>query len=426
MTRRFGSVVCSRRCFRSPAGISGQDRAGTSTPAFARQRRLAALHRATCAARKYSPLDQINAANFSKLEVAWRFKTDSLGPRPEYKLEGTPLDGQRRALHDRRHAALGRRARRQDRRADLGAQPARRQARRRLRRASCRAAACRTGPTAAATIASSTSRPATAWSRSTRRPARRSARFGTDGIVDLKVGAVFGAGQQIDLETGEIGVHSTPAIVEGRRHRRLVVPRRRDRQHAQQHQGPGARVRRAHRQAALDVQHDSAARRVRQRHVGERLVGRQRQHRRLDADHRRRGARPRLSAGRDADVGLLRRPSARQQPVRREPRLRRSEDRPAQVALPVRAPSALELRHVVGADPRRHHRERPRDQGGRGAGQAGRSCTSSIASPASRCGRSKSGRCRSATCPARRPARRSRSRPSRRPTRATSSRCRTI
>src|ERR671922_1238354 len=40
---------------------------------------------------RYSPLDQINASNFSKLEVAWRFKTDSLGPRPEYKLEGTPL-----------------------------------------------------------------------------------------------------------------------------------------------------------------------------------------------------------------------------------------------------------------------------------------------------------------------------------------------
>src|SRR5438067_8068255 len=40
---------------------------------------------------KYSPLEQINASNFNKLEVAWRFKTDSLGPRPEYKLEGTPL-----------------------------------------------------------------------------------------------------------------------------------------------------------------------------------------------------------------------------------------------------------------------------------------------------------------------------------------------
>src|SRR4030088_1405058 len=40
---------------------------------------------------KYSPLAQINASNFSKLEVAWRFKTDNLGTRPEFKLEGTPL-----------------------------------------------------------------------------------------------------------------------------------------------------------------------------------------------------------------------------------------------------------------------------------------------------------------------------------------------
>ena len=39
----------------------------------------------------YSPLDQINAGNFSKLEVAWRFKTDNLGPRPEFNFEGTPL-----------------------------------------------------------------------------------------------------------------------------------------------------------------------------------------------------------------------------------------------------------------------------------------------------------------------------------------------
>src|SRR5665811_474058 len=41
---------------------------------------------------KYSPLDQINASNFNKLEVAWRFKTDNLGARPEFKLEGTPLE----------------------------------------------------------------------------------------------------------------------------------------------------------------------------------------------------------------------------------------------------------------------------------------------------------------------------------------------
>jgi quinoprotein glucose dehydrogenase len=46
---------------------------------------------ADLAGTRYRPLDQINASNFSKLEIAWRFKTDSIGNRPEYKLEGTPL-----------------------------------------------------------------------------------------------------------------------------------------------------------------------------------------------------------------------------------------------------------------------------------------------------------------------------------------------
>src|SRR5437588_7208130 len=40
---------------------------------------------------RYSPLDQINAGNFKNLEVAWRFKTDNLGPRPEFNLQSTPL-----------------------------------------------------------------------------------------------------------------------------------------------------------------------------------------------------------------------------------------------------------------------------------------------------------------------------------------------
>ena len=37
--------------------------------------------------------------------------------------------------------------------------------------------------------------------------------FGKSGIVDLKEGMVTGTGQQIDLETGEAGLHSTPLIV---------------------------------------------------------------------------------------------------------------------------------------------------------------------------------------------------------------------
>src|SRR3979490_2944245 len=43
------------------------------------------------ASTRYSPLDQITPANFSKLEVAWRFKTDALGPRPEFNFQSTPL-----------------------------------------------------------------------------------------------------------------------------------------------------------------------------------------------------------------------------------------------------------------------------------------------------------------------------------------------
>src|SRR5258705_13850282 len=42
------------------------------------------------ASTRYSPLDQITKDNFNKLEVAWRFKTDALGPRPEFNFPGTP------------------------------------------------------------------------------------------------------------------------------------------------------------------------------------------------------------------------------------------------------------------------------------------------------------------------------------------------
>src|SRR5215469_15818434 len=41
---------------------------------------------------RYSALDQITAENFNHLEVAWTFKTDNLGPRPEFQFESTPLE----------------------------------------------------------------------------------------------------------------------------------------------------------------------------------------------------------------------------------------------------------------------------------------------------------------------------------------------
>jgi quinoprotein glucose dehydrogenase len=50
------------------------------------------LYAGDLAGSRYKPLDQINASNFSRLEVAWRFKTDNIGNRAEFKLEGTPLE----------------------------------------------------------------------------------------------------------------------------------------------------------------------------------------------------------------------------------------------------------------------------------------------------------------------------------------------
>ena len=40
---------------------------------------------------KYSPLDQINASNVKQLEIAWRWKAENFGPRPDYNWETTPL-----------------------------------------------------------------------------------------------------------------------------------------------------------------------------------------------------------------------------------------------------------------------------------------------------------------------------------------------
>ena len=39
----------------------------------------------------YSPLDQINADNVDQLEIAWQWKTENFGPRPDANWEVTPL-----------------------------------------------------------------------------------------------------------------------------------------------------------------------------------------------------------------------------------------------------------------------------------------------------------------------------------------------
>ena len=43
------------------------------------------------ASTKYSPLDQINRDNVKNLRVAWRWKSENHGPRPQFNMEATPL-----------------------------------------------------------------------------------------------------------------------------------------------------------------------------------------------------------------------------------------------------------------------------------------------------------------------------------------------
>ncbi|MBI3490230.1 MAG: PQQ-binding-like beta-propeller repeat protein, partial [Acidobacteria bacterium] len=66
------------------AGLLGQSKATTKPGEWT-------TYGGDLASTRYSPLDQITKDNFNKLEVAWRFKGDALGPRPEFNFQGTPL-----------------------------------------------------------------------------------------------------------------------------------------------------------------------------------------------------------------------------------------------------------------------------------------------------------------------------------------------
>jgi len=172
----------------------------------------------------YSPLDQINADNFSKLQVAWRFKTDSLGPRPEYNLEATPLmakgvvystAGTRRAvvaldaatgeqiwMHSEREGARGAAAPRQ---------------------LSGRGLAYWTDGREERILYVTPGYRLIALNAKTGAPV---ASFGKDGVLDLKLDD----DQEIDLVTGEVGLHSTPlvagdTVIIGAAHRSGAVPK---------------------------------------------------------------------------------------------------------------------------------------------------------------------------------------------------------
>src|ERR1700759_11053 len=168
---------------------------------------------------RYSPQDQINAQNFGKLELAWHFKTDAMGAHPEFKLEGTPIEingmvyttaGSRRAVValDAKTGELkwvysmneGLRA---------AISP---------RQLSGRGVAYWTdGNGDDRIIYVTTGYRLVELNAKTGQPIES---FGDHGVVDLKVGAYTGVmGQpgvykQIDLTTGEIGLHSTPTVVD--------------------------------------------------------------------------------------------------------------------------------------------------------------------------------------------------------------------
>ncbi len=155
---------------------------------------------------RYSPLDQINATNFGKLEVAWRFKTDSLGPRPEYQFESTPLmikgvlystAGSRRAvvaldagtgellwMHSENEGARGAAAPRQ---------------------LSGRGLAYWSDGREERILYVTPGYRLIALDAKTGAPV---ATFGKNGVVDLKLDD----DQAMDLITGEIGLHSTPTV----------------------------------------------------------------------------------------------------------------------------------------------------------------------------------------------------------------------
>ncbi len=173
---------------------------------------------------RYSALDQINAGNFKDLEIAWRFKTDSLGPRPEYQFEGTPLmvhgvvyttAGSRRAvvaldgatgemlwMHSENEGPRGGNAPRQ---------------------LSGRGLAYWTDNREERILYVTPGYRLVALDAKTGVPV---ASFGKNGAVDLKLED----DQDIDLITGEVGLHSTPmvakdVVIVGAAHRSGGVPK---------------------------------------------------------------------------------------------------------------------------------------------------------------------------------------------------------
>ncbi|TDI26488.1 MAG: pyrroloquinoline quinone-dependent dehydrogenase [Acidobacteria bacterium] len=159
------------------------------------------------ASTRYSPADQINRDNFNDLEVAWRLRTDNFGPAPEFNFQSTPLmvggvlyttAGTRRAVVAV-DAATGELLwmHRLDEGERGAAAP---------RRLSGRGLAFRDDGGAGQILYVTPGYQLIALDAAT---GQRISSFGTDGVVDLKQHM----DQDIDLVTGEVGLHAAPMVV---------------------------------------------------------------------------------------------------------------------------------------------------------------------------------------------------------------------
>ncbi|HUR33824.1 MAG TPA: PQQ-binding-like beta-propeller repeat protein [Vicinamibacterales bacterium] len=155
---------------------------------------------------RYAPLDQIDASNFGSLEVAWRFNTSNFGPRPEFEFESTPLvvDGTMYSTAGTRRAVVAINARTGELKWMFSLDEGERGAAA-PRQLSGRGLSYWSDAKEARIIYVTPGYRMVALDAAT---GRRVPGFGTDGIVDLKLED----DQAMDLVTGEIGLHSTPAI----------------------------------------------------------------------------------------------------------------------------------------------------------------------------------------------------------------------
>jgi quinoprotein glucose dehydrogenase len=185
----------------APAIVGGQAPAGP-TPPNSEWRTYGADLRST----RYMPLDQITRDNFSTLQIAWRLKTDSLGPTPEFNFEATPLlikgvlytaAGSRRAIValDAESGEMLWMHRIDEGKRGLAAP----------RRLSGRGIAHWTDGKQDRIVYVT---PGYQMIALDARTGLKVPSFGKNGIVDLKLEM----DQPVDLETGEVGLHATPII----------------------------------------------------------------------------------------------------------------------------------------------------------------------------------------------------------------------